>query len=197
MKKIMMVWLLLLLALPAWAGPPVVVGPDDTAYNATTWDGSVKAPTQNAVRDKVEALSSSAAITGGAIDGTTVGLTTPAAGTFTDLLGKAVFVAVDSSRAITAAEMLGQTLKVSGAYTPTLPTAAVGYRVILEATTAAVYSVDLAAGSDIIELAGTTQAAGEKITSSGAKRARVLIYCETAGTYIAIPLNDVFINGGA
>lgn len=29
---------------------------DDTAYNATTWNGSTNAPTQNAVRDQIETL---------------------------------------------------------------------------------------------------------------------------------------------
>jgi hypothetical protein len=32
---------------------------DTSAYDATTWDGSSKTPTQNAVRDKIESLSSS------------------------------------------------------------------------------------------------------------------------------------------
>lgn len=29
---------------------------DDTAYNATTWNGDIKAPTKNAIRDKIETL---------------------------------------------------------------------------------------------------------------------------------------------
>lgn len=35
--------------------------PDDTAYNATSWNGSRRAPTKNAVRDAIEAISPGAA----------------------------------------------------------------------------------------------------------------------------------------
>lgn len=52
------------LLIPGWAwagGPPIgSKTPDDTAYNATTWDGdTTTAPSKNAVRDKVEALQAS------------------------------------------------------------------------------------------------------------------------------------------
>lgn len=30
--------------------------PDDTAYNATTWDGDLRAATKNAIRDAIEAI---------------------------------------------------------------------------------------------------------------------------------------------
>ena len=110
---------------------------------------------------------------------------------------KATYVAVDSTRAITTAECRGQTLLISGAYTPTLPAAEVGNHGIAEATTAAAFSLDVAVGTDIIELNGTTLTAGYKITSDGTKRARVHFKCQVAGTYIITSLKGVFVDGGA
>ena len=136
-------------------------------------------------------------ITGGTIDGATIGATTPAAGTFTTLLSNSTVVSVASSRAILASELKGQTLQITGAYTPTLPTAVAGYHAITEATTAAAYSIDLATGTDVIELSGTALTAGNKVTSDGTKRARLHIRCDAAGTYIVTPLNAVFVDGGA
>lgn len=126
-----------------------------------------------------------------------IGGTTPAAGTFTTLGYDSTTVTVGSTRAILAAELKGQTLLVTGAYTGSLPTAAAGYHGIFEATTAAAFSVDVTTGTDIIELDGTALTAGNKITSDGTKRARVHIRCDAAGTYIATSLNAVFIDGGA
>jgi hypothetical protein len=106
-------------------------------------------------------------------------------------------VNVDSSRAILAAEMRGQTLLVTGAYTPTLPTAVAGYNCIVEATTAAVYSLDPVTGTDVIELNGTSLAAGNKATSDGSKRARMVVKCYAAGTYVITSVNHVAVDGGA
>ena len=58
MKFLRLISILLLLALPvsAWAqsGTSFAVPPDDTAYDATTWDGSQRAATKNVIRDFVE-----------------------------------------------------------------------------------------------------------------------------------------------
>ena len=61
--------LLILLLIPSIAFgflPPgaEVPLPDDTPYNATSWDGNVSAATKNAIRDKIEAMSG-AAVWGG------------------------------------------------------------------------------------------------------------------------------------
>lgn len=49
---------IILLATLAYGAPSTnyVSPPDDTAYNATTWDGNKRAPTKNAVRDRLEAI---------------------------------------------------------------------------------------------------------------------------------------------
>lgn len=55
MKKFILTILFVLTVATAWAQPsnsPLgPVPPDNTPYNATTWDGSMLAPTQNAMRD--------------------------------------------------------------------------------------------------------------------------------------------------
>jgi hypothetical protein len=142
-------------------------------------------------------------MSGGTIDNATIGANSASTGVFstltanTSLLSPVTSVNVDSSRAILASEMRGQTLLVTGAYTPTLPTAVAGYNCIVEATTAAVYSLDPVTGTDVIELNGTSLVAGNKATSDGTKRARMLVKCYAAGTYVITSLNHVAIDGGA
>lgn len=46
------------------SGTPTIPVVDDTAYDATSWNGNTDAPTKNAVRDKIESLS----LGGGAVD---------------------------------------------------------------------------------------------------------------------------------
>lgn len=104
-------------------------------------------------------------------------------------------VDVDSSRALISSEMLGQVVKVNGAYTVSLPPSAIGMHCVIEATTAAIYSVD-PNGTEVIELDGTALAAGNKITSNGTKRASIYIYCEVAGTWIARTLIPSLSDGG-
>lgn len=41
--------------------PASTSSPDDTAYDATTWNGNTEAPTKNAVRDKIETMVATAA----------------------------------------------------------------------------------------------------------------------------------------
>src|SRR5574343_647499 len=58
MKKLIFI---LILLYPAWVfaqGPAIL--PSDKAYDATTWNGSTLAPTQNAVRDKIVSMEASA-----------------------------------------------------------------------------------------------------------------------------------------
>lgn len=127
-----------------------------------------------------------------------IGGTTPAAGTFTDLLGNGVYVAVSTDLAVTAAQMKGQTFVCASTNTPVLPAAAVGLKGSFIAATADVFSVDINAtpGTDIFVLAGTAQAAGAKITSDGTIYAEVYIECKIAGKWIATPVQGLFVNGG-
>ena len=56
MKRFIIICLLLI-SVNAWGdssfGP---IPPDNTPYNATTWDGDLRAPTKNVIRDKFESL---------------------------------------------------------------------------------------------------------------------------------------------
>jgi len=87
----------------------------DAAYDATSWDGDTRnAPSKNAVRDKFETLgtmstqnANNVAITGGAIDGTTIGGTTPAAVTGTT-------VSTGVAAAVTRLDMSGITVAAAG-----------------------------------------------------------------------------------
>jgi len=56
MKKFICLIALFFFISNAWAGGPLFPLPSNTAYDATVWDGSLRAPTQNAVRDKLETV---------------------------------------------------------------------------------------------------------------------------------------------
>jgi len=110
---------------------------------------------------------------------------------------KSVILTQSGTEAVTAAEMNGQTHVVTGAYVLSLPTAAVGYRATFIASTAAVFSLDLTTGTDVIYLSQTALAAGNKATSDGTIRAACYVECVLEGFYEVTPLQGVFIDGGA
>ena len=126
-----------------------------------------------------------------------IGGTTPAAGTFTDLLGNVVVITDSATGNVSAAQMKGQTHVVTGAYTLSLPTAAIGYKAKFKASTAAVYSIDLVTGTDVIVLNGTALTAGYKATSDGTIYNEVLVECRVAGTYDVQSQMGLAIDGGA
>jgi hypothetical protein len=108
-----------------------------------------------------------------------------------------VIVATDSSTSnITADKMRGQRHYVTGAYTLSLPTAAIGYSAKFIASTAAVFSIDVVTGTDAFYLNGVLLTAGNKCTSDGTIRATIEVECYVAGFYEAWS-NTVFIDGGA
>ena len=92
--------------------------------------------------------------------------------------------------------MLGQLVRVNGAYTITLPSAVVGMHCVVEATTAAIFSLD-PSGVETIELDGTVLAGGNKATSNGALRASIYLFCEVAGAWVARTIVPSFADGGA
>jgi hypothetical protein len=109
-----------------------------------------------------------------------------------------VTVITDSATAnVTAAQMMGQTHVVTGAYTLSLPTAAIGYNARFFASTAAAYSIDVVTGTDIIVLNGTALTAGYKATSDGTIDASIYCECIVAGKYICTATQGLFIDGGA
>ena len=99
--------------------------------------------------------------------------------------------------AVSAAQMKGQLHIVNGAYTPTLPTAAVGYEAWFTAQTAVAFSLDPATGTDVIYLNGAALAAGNKITSDATIRATVRVRCLIVGFYEITAEQGLFIDGGA
>lgn len=109
-----------------------------------------------------------------------------------------VTVVTDSATGnVTAAQMQGQTHVVTGAYTLSLPTAAVGYKAKFLASTAAVFSIDVVTGTDVIVLNGTALTAGNKATTDGTINAEVYVECRIAGKYHIISIVGLVVDGGA
>ena len=126
-----------------------------------------------------------------------VGGTTPAAGTFTDLLGNTVVITDSATGNVTAAQMKNQTHVITGAYVLSLPTAAVGYKAKFKASTAAVYSLDVVTGTDIIILNGVALTAGNKATSDGTIYNEMVVECRVAGKYDIASWMGLAVDGGA
>ena len=160
---------------------------------------------------KVELATDAETVTGSATDKATtpanitarlasppaIGGTAPAAGTFTDLSGNIPPITDGETGNVTAAQMKGQTHIVTGAYTRSLPTAAVGYHAEFIASTAAVFSIDLVTETDVIVLNGTALTAGNKVSSDGSIYAACYVECPIAGKYVVYPIQGVFADGGA
>jgi len=109
-----------------------------------------------------------------------------------------IIMATDSGTAnVTVDKMRGQVHNITGAYTESLPTAAIGYSATFYASTAAAFSIDVVTGTDIIILNGSPLTAGYKATSDGTINAE--IYCESRATgyYNCKSVQGVFIDGGA
>lgn len=143
---------------------------DDTAYSASTWDNSTLPPTQNAVRDKFEAISGGTSALStpdiGAATGTSVTLT----GTIAGLLPLGSDITTGSNN-ITAAQTRGWLHRFTGAATAVLPTAAsAGFGAavcfkIRDAAEAAIVDVQAA---EVLNLRGVPLSAGTGITATGA-----------------------------
>jgi hypothetical protein len=100
-----------------------------------------------------------------------------------------------ATESLTIPQMYMDVNLVTGAYTVSMPTAAVGYSTTFMATTAAAFSVDVVTGTDVIYLNGTAQTAGYKITSDGTIRAEVRCRCVVTGIYDCRSAT-IFIDGG-
>ena len=133
-----------------------------------------------------------AAITGGTIEGTTIGATTPS--TVRNLQRVTTHSATEN---VTAVSMAGDSHIIDGAYTVSLPTAVIGYHGSFMASTAAIAGLDLATGTDVIVLNGTALTAGYKIVSDGTQYAEVYVECKIAGTYHITSVLKVWVDGGA
>jgi hypothetical protein len=108
-----------------------------------------------------------------------------------------VIVITDSGTANTLAnEMRGQVHKITGAYTRSMATAAVGMNATFESTTAAVYSIDVTTGTDVIILNGVALAAGNKVTSGGLAYERLYCECLVANVYECMTIRGVHSDGG-
>jgi len=113
------------------------------------------------------------------------------------LTGKAVIVTDSATGNVSASQMENQTHNISGAYTLSLPTAVVGYKAKFVALTAAVYSLDVVTGTDVIILNGTALTAGYKATSDGTIYNEVDVECREAGKYMISSQLGLMIDGGA
>jgi hypothetical protein len=136
------------------------------------------------------------AITGGSINGTIIGGLTPVTGTFTALAGNSSIITDSSSGNITAAQMKGQTHVVTGAYTLSLPTAVVGYHAVFIASTAAIFSIDVASGTDVLVLNGESLTAGNGVISDGSIYAECYVECRITGKYTLMGIRGLFIDAG-
>jgi len=113
------------------------------------------------------------------------------------VLGDLIIVTQGATADVAAKDMRGQTHLVTGAYTLSLPTAAIGYSACFIATTAAVFSLDVKTGTDIITLNGTNLAAGNKISSDASINAEICVKSTAAGFYRATSKLGLFQDGGA
>lgn len=136
-------------------------------------------------------------IDGGTIDGTTIGGTTPAAGTFTDLAGNVAVVTHNATEGTTAPYMKGQIHVVTGAYTISIPTIAIGHQADFIASTAAVMCVDVTTGTDILILNGTALTAGNKACTDGSINAQFRLKCPIAGKCTINSIVGLAVDGGA
>lgn len=107
-----------------------------------------------------------------------------------------LIVTHSGAEAATADQMYGSEHIVTGAYTITLPAAALGMSAVFTATTAAVLTLDSNAADQFI-LGGTALTAGYSIDSDGSAYAMCEVVCLTANKWIVRNTNCVFIDGGA
>lgn len=98
---------------------------------------------------------------------------------------------------VNSVHMGGQIHKITGAYVLSLPLAVAGYFGSFFASTAAIFSLDLKTGTDVIVLNGTALAAGNKATSGGTLGAKVFVECTEAGYYRITSIVGAFVDGGA
>jgi hypothetical protein len=112
-------------------------------------------------------------------------------------LGGSVIVTDAATGNVLETDLRGQTHKVTGAYTLSLATAAIGANACFFASTAAVFSLDLTTGTDVFILNGSSLTAGFKVTSDGTLGAKICVEATEAGFYRATPIVGVFGDGGA
>lgn len=113
------------------------------------------------------------------------------------VLGDVIVLTNGATADITSSQMRGQTHLVTGAYTLDLPTAAVGLSSTFIATTAAVFSLDLETGTDIIILNGVALTAGNKVTTDGTVNATLYVESSATGYYRVNTIVGVASDGGA
>ena len=129
--------------------------------------------------------------TGGTIDNTVIGGTTPAAGSFVESV-----ITHGATGTATAISLYGDVHQITGAYIVTLPAAVIGMSGVFRASTAATFSVKAGASDHFEMYDGTVLDNGDKQTSSGSKNEFIQVYCETANTWITIGINGAFTDGG-
>jgi len=129
-----------------------------------------------------------------------IGGTTPAAGTFTELLGEVNVIPLAASTVLTAAQCKGSAIIVTGAYTMTLPivtgfNGSIGGSVLVYSAGADIIHVD-ANAADRIVLDGVALDDGDKITSPGTAGAYVYLVNDTAVGWRVIGRYGTWTDGG-
>ncbi len=155
----------------------------DVAYDATTWDGNLDAPTKNAVRDKIETLS-------GSIPGA---FTTEDAQDATGAMVDTTLEYVDATPLLRRAALTGDVTAAAGSNTTTIANSAVTLAKIANASansklvgsgssgSGAAYS-EITLGTNL-SMSGTTLSASGIVGGSGGLVGVQVITATGAGTY--------------
>ena len=125
-----------------------------------------------------------------------IGGTTPAAGTFTDLLGLTSVITATTDTTLAAAQCKGQIVRVTATATITLPAVVIGSLVTIISTTAAVVHVK-ANASDRIILSGVAMDDGDKATSPGNAGNQITVWGDSSAGWTEIGMIGAFTDGGA
>ena len=131
------------------------------------------------------------------LQNTPIGGTIASTGTFTDLVGNFAVVTHNATEGTAASQMKGQFHVVTGAYTISIPTVAIGHQADFMASTAAQMCIDVTTGTDILILNGTALTAGNKVCTDGTINAQLRVKCPIAGKCIVNSVVGLAIDGGA
>lgn len=112
-------------------------------------------------------------------------------------LGDLTVVTHNATESATSASMYGSLHVVTGEYTISIPTIAVGMNAEWLASTAAVMCIDVTTGTDILILNGQPLTAGNKACTDGTINNQLRLKCPIAGKCTVNSVVGLAIDGGA
>lgn len=206
MKRFIIIWLLLI-SVNAWGDSPFgPIPPDNTPYNATTWDEDLRAPTKNVIRDKFESLPAPSTVLTTTITDGDLTHSPDGNSVFDALAGKANTVRQTKTISTTPvtlnmSELLNSTIYITtGASVINLPaaTAAInGSSTRFVTKTALTWSLK-PNGVEILSIQGTDLTGGNKITTDGSLGTSFeLEYDHTSVRWRIGNITGIVIDGGA